>query len=574
MRKAFLFFILFTSFVLSQNITVDNNRDFEKALQFYKSHKYSDALSLFKLIESRKENNSKLSASSLFICKILQEQKKYSESETAIKRFLENYPTSKYLEEANTLLINNYIRQQKYLSAFNLVISLLNDTKSVVYSNENKNLAEKIALNYLKSSDISKTCEQYKHKKIEPFLILLEGKLLLQENDKQNAVKKFSEITSDFISSEEYLEALNLKKNIRSTQSDESVPAVGVLISLTDSNDREILSALEVLEGIKFAFHKYNSTNTDNIGLIVKDIKRSKELTTQFASEFVEDNNVKCILGPIFSDDVRTALKEINNSDICLISPTATDDDLIQLSENFFQANPSLTSRGKTIAQYLYFVENKRNLAVLNSIDGYSPLLAASFIREFEKLGGIISAKETYKSKSFDLSEQIARISVISSVIEGIYVPISDASDAGTILSQMVQNGLNVNLYGNQDWFLGKGFESSSTLSNRLTFDSDYFIDYNNPELKDFSDDFKKVTGLEINRNVLYGYDAAKYLLTVIRNINPTRKNIRFKMESGISVNGFHNNISFSSQRNNKYTNIIRYKDGIFELIEKYRAND
>ncbi|MFZ2865599.1 MAG: hypothetical protein WA440_12670, partial [Ignavibacteriaceae bacterium] len=324
MRKAFLFFILFTSFVLSQNITVDNNRDFEKALQFYKSHKYSDALSLFKLIESRKENNPKLSASSLFICKILQEQKKYSESETAIKRFLENYPTSKYLEEANTLLINNYIQQQKYLSAFNLVISLLNDTKSVVYSNENKNLAEKIALNYLKSSDISKTCEQYKHKKIEPFLILLEGKLLLQENDKQNAVKKFSEITSDFISSEEYLEALNLKKNIRSTQSDESVPAVGVLISLTDSNDREILSALEVLEGIKFAFHKYNSTNTDNIGLIVKDIKRSKELTTQFASEFVEDNNVKCILGPIFSDDVRTALKEINNSDICLISPTAT----------------------------------------------------------------------------------------------------------------------------------------------------------------------------------------------------------------------------------------------------------
>ncbi|KAB2851581.1 MAG: amino acid ABC transporter substrate-binding protein, partial [Ignavibacterium sp.] len=318
----------------------------------------------------------------------------------------------------------------------------------------------------------------------------------------------------------------------------------------------------------------YNSTNTDNIGLIVKDIKRSKELTTQFASEFVEDNNVKCILGPIFSDDVRTALKEINNSDICLISPTATDDDLIQLSENFFQANPSLTSRGKTIAQYLYFVENKKNLAVLNSIDGYSPLLAASFIREFEKLGGIISAKETYKSKSFDLSEQIARISVISSVIEGIYVPISDASDAGTILSQMVQNGLNVNLYGNQDWFLGKGFESSSTLSNRLTFDSDYFIDYNNPELKDFSDDFKKVTGLEINRNVLYGYDAAKYLLTVIRNVNPTRKNIRFKMESGISVNGFHNNISFSSQRNNKYTNIIRYKDGIFELIEKYRAND
>ncbi|MDT3696360.1 MAG: ABC transporter substrate-binding protein [Ignavibacterium sp.] len=574
MRTAFLLLFLFTLSVHSQNISVDNNRDFEKALQFYKSHKYSDALSLFKLIESRKENNSKLTASSLFICKILQEQKKYSESESALKSFLEKYPTSRYLEEANTLLINNYIQQQKYLSAFNNLINLLNESNSVVYKNENKNLAEKIALYYLKSSDIGKTLEQYENEKIEPFLILLEGKLLLQENDKLNAGKKFSEITSNFISSEEYLEALNLKKNIRSTQNDESVPAVGVLISLTDSNDREIISALEVLEGMKFAFHKYNSTNTDKIGLIVKDIKRNNELTNQFASEFIENGNIRCILGPIFSDDVRAALKEIDRSDICLISPTATDDDLIQLSENFFQANPSLTSRGKTIAQYLYFVENKRNLAVLNSIDGYSPLLAASFIKEFEKLGGTINAKETYKSKSFDLSEQISRISVLSNVIEGIYAPISDASDAGAILSQMVQNGLNVNLYGNQDWFLGKGFESSSTLSNRLTFDSDYFIDYNDPELKDFSTDFKKVTGLEVNRNVLYGYDTAKYLLTVIRNINPTRKNIRYKMESGISVNGFHNNISFSSQRNNKYTNIIRYKDGIFELVEKYRSND
>ncbi|MDY0083490.1 MAG: ABC transporter substrate-binding protein, partial [Ignavibacteriaceae bacterium] len=276
----------------------------------------------------------------------------------------------------------------------------------------------------------------------------------------------------------------------------------------------------------------------------------------------------------IYSDDVRTAIMEIDKYDICLISPTATVDDLIQLSDNFFQANPSLTSRGKTFAQYLFYVENKRRLAVLNSIDGYSPLLAASFIREFEKLGGTINAKETFRSKSFDLSEQFAKISLLASEIEGIYAPISDASDAGTILSQMVQNGLNINLYGNQDWFLGKGFESSSTLSNRLTFDSDYFIDYNNPELKDFSADFKKVTGLEVNRNVLYGYDAAKYLLTVMRNINPTRKNIRYKMESGISVNGFHNDISFSSQRNNKYNNIIRYKDGIFELVEKYLSAD
>ena len=209
---------------------------------------------------------------------------------------------------------------------------------------------------------------------------------------------------------------------------------------------------------------------------------------------------------------------------------------------------------------------------MLNSIEGYSPLLAASFSEEFERLGGKIIAKETYKSKSFSLTDQMTRISSVSNSLDGIYAPLSDGSDANAILSQMVQSGLNVKIYGNQDWFLGKGLESSPELSNNLTFDSDYFIDFNDAAFKEFSASFKKTTGMEINRNILYGYDTAKYILTVIRNIDPTRKNIKYKMESGINVTGFHNNISFDSGRINKFINIVRFNDGVFELVDKFRA--
>ena len=204
--------------------------------------------------------------------------------------------------------------------------------------------------------------------------------------------------------------------------------------------------------------------------------------------------------------------------------------------------------------------------------DRYSPLLAASFSQEFERLGGKIIAKETFKSKSFDLTDQMNRISSIVKSIEGLYAPISDGNDAKAILSQMVQSGLNLDIYGNQDWFLGKGFESSPELSNKLTFDSDYFIDFNDLDFKEFSSSFKKTTGIEINRNILYGYDTAKYLLTVIRNIDPTRKNIKYKMESGINVTGFHNNISFDYDRTNKFINVVRFNDGVFELVDKFRA--
>jgi hypothetical protein len=136
----------------------------------------------------------------------------------------------------------------------------------------------------------------------------------------------------------------------------------------------------------------------------------------------------------------------------------------------------------------------------------------------------------------------------------------------------MVQSGINLEIYGNQDWFLGKGFESSPELSNKLTFDSDYFIDFNDAAFKEFSTFFKNTAGIETNRNILYGYDTAKYILTVIRNIEPTRKNIKYKIESGINVTGFHNNISFDIDRTNKFINVVRFKDGVFELVDKFRS--
>ncbi len=570
MKRLLLILTIAISALYPQNITVDNDKDFDKALSLYNSKKYSDALDLFKKIESRTDNNTKNSVSGFFVSKILIEQKKYTEAEKSANNFLLKYPNSKYVDEVKNLLIKNYVEQSDYNKAFESCINFLESSNSIVFKKETKSIAEKIALNNLKSSEVEKLFG--KNPALTSFLLLLTGKLYLAEGDNADALKKFSEITTKHITSDEYVEALNLKKNYSSLQSNSTYPIVGVLLSLTDENGREIDAAKEILEGIKYAFHEYNSDHSEKIGIVISDIQRDKTKIIEAANNFIENNDIRCIIGPVFSDDVRNALKEIDRSNLCLISPTATDDDLVSLSEKFYQANPSLTDRGKIFAQYLYYVENKRSLAVLNSIEGYSPLLAASFSQEFERLGGKIAAKETYKSKSFSLAEQMTRITSISSSIGGIYAPISDGSDAKAILSQMVQSGLNIDIYGNQDWFLGKGFESSPEISNKLTFDSDYFIDFNDNEFKQFSSLFKKISGMEINRNVLYGYDTAKYILTVLRNIDPTRKNIKYKIESGISVTGFHNNISFDLDRSNKFINIVRFNDGVFELVDKFRS--
>ncbi|HEX9740616.1 MAG TPA: hypothetical protein VGA29_07560, partial [Ignavibacteriaceae bacterium] len=213
----------------------------------------------------------------------------------------------------------------------------------------------------------------------------------------------------------------------------------------------------------------------------------------------------------------------------------------------------------------------KRRMAVLNSIDGYSPLLAAEFIKEFERLGGEIIAKYTYKSEG--LSTGIAIDSTELVTAEGLYIPLSNKADVPLILSQLVRNNINLSLYGNQDWFQAKGFETSPELSNKTIFTSDYFIEYNNSNYQDFSKRFMAKTKIDANRNVLYGYDTAKYILTVLRNIGRDRKNVHAKMESEYMVSGFHNNISFNDERVNIFINIVRYNNGYFELVDKFKVS-
>lgn len=556
----------------AQNFSVDVNKDFDKGVSLFKAKDYDTALIVFQRVINYAHPNSKFTAAEFFIIKIYLEKKDLDELEKSAKFFLTKYSNSKYSDEVKNILVQSYIDRGDYISAFQSSISFMDKSKSIVFINEIKSVAEKLALNYLSSSDLKELSSQYKNSNLKPFLLLLSGKLLRKEGDGKNADKLFDTIISDYKSSDEYAEALNLKKTSNSLSSNIKSPLVGVMLSLTDQNGVAIQSAEEILEGIKFAFHEFNSDHENKFGLLISDIQRNQKLISEQSSFLIDNDKIRCVLGPIFSDDVRNVLKEFDGSNLCVISPTATDDDLVNLSNNFYQANPSFSTRGKIFAQYLYFVENSKNIAILNSLDGYSPLLAASFAQEFERLGGDIVVKETYKSNNYTLTDQMSRISTFAETLDGIYAPIADKNDATVILSSLVQYGLNLKIYGNQDWFIAKGFETSPELSNKLVFESDYFIDYNDVNFKDFSTKFKNQTGKDVNRNVLYGYDLAKYIIVVMQNIDPTRINIKYKMESGINVNGFHNNISFDSERVNKYINIVRFKDGIFELVEKFRS--
>lgn len=562
------------SLLYAQQNSSDN--EFKSALDLYKSGRYDSALTGFKSIAFKLPSGSKTSLAYLFVGKTYLKLDDLTSSRKYLRDFLINYPKSEYKDEAHLALADVFYKQGNYKDAFEEILYLVSKADLPGYKDYAESTGRMLALNDLEIRQLESVKNSTNDNTIKPYLLLLLAQKQESLGNLDLAAEAYREVINIYPNSPQSKEA-NESLNIFASQNNlnESDNLLAVLLPLTDTvSGGDNTVSKEILEGIKYAASEYNQKHDVKVGLIIRDTKSDSSTIKNIADELSIIPAVKAVIGPIFSGEVRSALNYFKDSGIPIVSPTATDDDLVELSDYFFQANPAFFMRAKVMAQYIYFVTGKKKIAVLNADKGYSPLLASIFEDEFKKLGGEIVDKSTYSSGSFDLLNPVSAIAADSLSLDGIYIPLSDKLDAAPLLSQMVQQGINTSIFGNQDWFYAKGFETSSALSNQLAFTSDFFIDYNDTLFTTFSKNFSEQTGIDVNRNVLYGYDAAEYLLTLMNAGAVTRSSLISSMESGIEVNGYHNNIAFGKEHINRFLNIVQYKDGKFELVERFKSGE
>ena len=572
--KILFIFLVAVVAVLPQNAGDNITTEFQIGLNLFQSYQYDEALKVFARLAD-KDYNRRTTAALLFEGKINLLQSNDSMALAAFNRLFLKYPSSKYIDDAYMSLAGYYQENNAYPKSLKQLCLLISNTGSPYYDSLARSIGEKITLLHLDNNNLDSLLIALTHPKEHTYLLWLKGKLNLLKNNHLKAKECLSEIMLRYPASVEYNDASRLLNTLNLPDENHG-NLLGVILPVyrKDTNYTRIEPSIEILEGIKFAVSEYNNENNSKIGLLIRDSERNSEKLKAIKEEFDKFNNIKAIIGPVYSDEVKTTLEIFKGSHIPVISPTATENDLASSYPDFFQANPSFILRGKIMAQYIYFVENKKKMAVLSPGDGYSSSVANAFKNEFIRLGGKIIIEVAYSGNSYDLSSQISKIQARLKDIQGLYVPLTDKSDASIVLSQLEQQGINLPLYGNQDWLSAKGFESSSTLSNQLIFTSDYFIDYDDPAYQAFNKNFYRKTRMDVTRNVLYGYDVAQFVLGSFHGTDPDRAILKTEMESGIVYKGYHNNISFDSERVNKFLNIIRYRDGKFQLVDKFRIGE
>ncbi len=577
LKKVLLFILLLVSVSFSQEESNENiDLKFKQAMNLYDALQYQQALNIFNSILEQPVN-SKTTISYLFKGKALVKLSMFNEASKVLYDFIKQFPSSNYINEARLTLTKSLYQEKKYYEAFDQCLKIISNQPDTFYYNYARNVSERLSLNYLSSFELNRFEDSLNVKdiKAKSFLLLNLGKAYYKEGNIAEARKSFGKLVRNYPASEESNEAIALNQKIMTIRTS-NIPSniIGVMLPLEGPNVSisAAATANEILEGIKFAVSEFNKGRNDSLGLMILNTGMDENRIQQIKNDIEFIPQVKAIIGPLFSSEVRKTLSIFKNTNIPIISPTATDTGLTELSENFFQANPPLDLRGKLMAQYVYLKDHRKSMVILNAVDGYSPLLSRMFEGEYKSLGGYITISGTYKSNSFDVSEPINIIGDTLNIFDGMYIPLSDKIDATAILSGIAVDSINTYIYGNQDWFFAKGYETTPDLSNHVTFTSDYYFDYNSFLFQDFSKRFFNQYKKDINRNICYGYDTSEYLLKLINGSKMSREEIMNKMKAGFTWIGYHNNICFNEDRVNCYLNILKYDNGIFDLITKFKT--
>lgn len=549
----------------------DIEGDFRLALDLYNSNQFGDAAAIFENIAYKYDFSGKTTAAHFLLanCKINSGDLKSAEK--ILNDFLVTYETSKYFQQAIISLALVKYKLSNSAAAIKLLLDLYTTASSIDIKLSCKSGVEVLTA-IMNDNEIEEIIYLYNEHELTPFLYLQLGLSQYYSGKFEEAEKSFFYIIQNYAGTEEHNRAVNYyQKNMYES---DSTPKIVVMLPFISDGGETLSASLEVLDGIKYAIDYYNSKHSAKIGLLIKDTKRNKAKIAEISEEIKTQKNVLFVIGSLYSDDTKFICEKFRDTDIQIFSPTATENDLTAIYPNLFQANPNFEMRGRIMAQYAYFVAMKRKLGIIFLNDGYSPKLAIAFKNEFEKLGGQIILNASYSSQNSNTNTVLQQLRKQIQNLDGIYLPISDGKAIPTLTSLFLQDSIVIDLYGNQDWVTMKGLSGASILSNNLTITTDYFLDYRDNDLISEGNKFLAKTNSELTKNVLYGYDLTAFLLGVIEKKASLDSRLTHEDFLNLTSTGYHNNIFFGAERVNRFLNLVRFKDGVYELIDKFKYED
>ena len=317
--------------------------------------------------------------------------------------------------------------------------------------------------------------------------------------------------------------------------------------------------------------------NGKTIELIVKDSGGSPEKAVSFAKQLIEEEKVFAIIGPSTSGESLNIKKIAEDGKTILISCSAAESIVTQVSPHVFKTAPS----DSYAAQQIFITMQKRGIskiAVLAGNDGFGKAGKEHLAKNAPNFGITIVADEVYDKSATDLSAIVAKLksnAEIQAVVNWSIVP------AQSILAKNIrQAGWQVPIYQSHGFANIKYAEAAGVAAEGIIFPaSRLLVAEALPEgpqkafllkyTKSYESKFKE----KVSTFGGHTYDAMTILAKAIEVGGEDREKVRAALENIKGLIGTSGTFNFSETDHgglglDAFT-MLTVKNGQFVLLEK-----
>ncbi|MDR8391027.1 ABC transporter substrate-binding protein [Aliifodinibius sp. S!AR15-10] len=301
-------------------------------------------------------------------------------------------------------------------------------------------------------------------------------------------------------------------------------------------------------------------------------------------------NNVDAVLGPLFSESALRMAQLAEQYQVPMLAPLANSDSLNVDNPYVFQANPTLASHGRKMAQHAVQNLKMDTLAVFAEKNSLGETSAYSFRKEAERLGAHIKhfMIEDLQSTGYDITDYTQRFapdtvavkatnqrltsgpnrnivgvdSVLKNSLDGVYAPFTGQA-ASTLIDLLLTDLQVMNsklpILGSAEWGVIEIPEERRG-GRSIHFTESYYINSKSPRVNQFRERYKEQFGQEASRFAMIGYDSADLLLRILERVeNPAL--LKDVIKDYPLYEGLISNIRFNGTHVNQEVKVFTISD-------------
>ncbi len=534
---AALIFLLVSASQAQNNVLYDAQAEelFNKAITAYDSKDFAAASELFDTVAKRKPVHQKSTAAYLMGARAHMKANNPEAAVSLLTPFFIRFPSSMYQGEAILLLGDAQTLCGKFADAFN-----------------------SYAIGLTVAADKDQKDDFIRH--FESMLVKARFKTgqfntLIQRIEDDIARGEIAEMWERIGPAEEEPDLNIIRKAVKDTKKQTISMAIVLPGERRDEMRDEIVA--DIRSGIDAAIAFHAQTLGCSVDTIVYSMT-SLDSLRKFIRQLAQDNSVMGVVGGVFSDDSRDLVKATAGTDLPLVLPTATADDLSAGSE-VFQMNVPFSVRGKVLAEYVKNTMKAQTVAILAPLHSYARTIAESFKNHAQKIGLLVDVVSWYRPGTDEMARQFYSLKTrqFTDSIDVLFAPVENPADISLILKGVAESGFTHRVLGAGDWNHPDTIAAYAPAGVTVEFATEYAPDTIRSDYRQFASLYRSRFEREPSKHALFGYDAAAILLRSL--CSNARKRSEVINDLSTPFNGMHSLISMSALRQNSALTVMRY---------------